>query len=178
MTKQLHKLVNVIKIRDLEPAEAVSRELALFKISVDGDSRGQIMEYAEIFRGRDRGRVQALGDRRGHRAPTTRSRRSSSMCRPVRADRDGPHRRDRGVAWPRRYLAPSSSAAFDRLADRAEEAERLAVRLGLRTFASVTVPISPEIDPSATILGARAGRGAVLLHGAAEPRRLRRVRAW
>ena len=52
VTKQLHKLVNVIKIRDLEPTEAVSRELALFKISVDGDSRGQIMEYAEIFRGR------------------------------------------------------------------------------------------------------------------------------
>jgi acetolactate synthase-1/3 small subunit len=52
VTKQLHKLVNVIKIRDLEPAEAVSRELALFKISADGDSRGQIMEYAEIFRGR------------------------------------------------------------------------------------------------------------------------------
>ena len=38
VTKQLHKLVNVIKIRDLEPTEAVSRELALFKISVDGDS--------------------------------------------------------------------------------------------------------------------------------------------
>jgi acetolactate synthase-1/3 small subunit len=52
VTKQLHKLVNVIKIRDLEPSEAVSRELALFKISADGDSRGQIMEYAEIFRGR------------------------------------------------------------------------------------------------------------------------------
>ena len=52
VTKQLHKLVNVIKIRDLEPAEAVARELALFKISADGDSRGQIMEYADIFRGR------------------------------------------------------------------------------------------------------------------------------
>ncbi len=52
VTKQLHKLVHVIKIRDLEPSEAVARELALFKISVDGDSRGQIMEYAEIFRGR------------------------------------------------------------------------------------------------------------------------------
>jgi acetolactate synthase-1/3 small subunit len=52
VTKQLHKLVNVIKIRDLAPDEAVTRELALFKISVDGDSRGQIMEYAEIFRGR------------------------------------------------------------------------------------------------------------------------------
>ena len=52
VTKQLHKLIHVIKIRDLEPKEAVARELALFKISADGDSRGQIMEYAEIFRGR------------------------------------------------------------------------------------------------------------------------------
>jgi len=52
VTKQLHKLIHVIKIRDLEPDEAVARELALFKISADGDSRGQIMEYAEIFRGR------------------------------------------------------------------------------------------------------------------------------
>src|SRR6187431_2436051 len=43
VTKQLHKLVHVIKIRDLEPSEAVARELALFKISVDGDSRGQVM---------------------------------------------------------------------------------------------------------------------------------------
>jgi acetolactate synthase I/III small subunit len=52
VTKQLHKLVNVIKIRDLEPEESVARELALFKISADGDSRGQIMEYTDIFRGR------------------------------------------------------------------------------------------------------------------------------
>lgn len=52
VTKQLHKLVNVIKIRDLEPEVAVARELALFKIAADGDSRAQIMEYANIFRGR------------------------------------------------------------------------------------------------------------------------------
>ena len=52
VTKQLHKLVNVIKIRDLEPREAVARELALFKVTADGDSRAQIMEYADIFRGR------------------------------------------------------------------------------------------------------------------------------
>jgi len=52
VTKQLHKLVNVIKIRDLEPEESVARELALFKIAADGDSRGQIMEYTDIFRGR------------------------------------------------------------------------------------------------------------------------------
>src|ERR1700726_4522073 len=33
VTKQLHKLVNVIKIRDLEPEETLARELALFKIA-------------------------------------------------------------------------------------------------------------------------------------------------
>jgi acetolactate synthase-1/3 small subunit len=53
VTKQLHKLVNVIKIRDLEPAETVARELALLKIaSSDGDARAQIMQYADIFRGK------------------------------------------------------------------------------------------------------------------------------
>ena len=52
VTKQLHKLVNVIKIRDLEPAECVARELALFKVSSqDGDARAQIMQYTDIFRG-------------------------------------------------------------------------------------------------------------------------------
>ncbi len=52
VTKQLHKLVNVIKIRDLEPEETVARELALFKISgADGDARAQIMQYTDIFRG-------------------------------------------------------------------------------------------------------------------------------
>src|SRR5687768_11133790 len=51
VTKQLHKLVNVIKIRDLEPGEAVARELALFKVSCqDGDARAQVMQFAEIFR--------------------------------------------------------------------------------------------------------------------------------
>ena len=52
VTKQLHKLVNVIKIRDLEPDETVARELALFKISADADSRAQIMQFTDIFRGK------------------------------------------------------------------------------------------------------------------------------
>src|SRR5947208_8451205 len=52
VTKQLHKLVNVIKIRDLEPTETVARELALFKISADGASRGEVMQIVEIFRGK------------------------------------------------------------------------------------------------------------------------------
>jgi acetolactate synthase-1/3 small subunit len=52
VTKQLHKLVNVIKIRDLEPADTVARELALFKISADGASRAEVMQMVEIFRGK------------------------------------------------------------------------------------------------------------------------------
>ena len=50
VTKQLHKLVNVLKIRDLEPGETVARELALFKIAAEGESRGQVMQFAQIFR--------------------------------------------------------------------------------------------------------------------------------
>src|SRR3954462_10662721 len=52
VTKQLHKLVNVIKIRDLEPVETVARELALFKISADSATRGEVMQIVEIFRGK------------------------------------------------------------------------------------------------------------------------------
>lgn len=51
VTKQLHKLVNVIKIRDLEPEETVARELALFKVAAEGENRLQIMQFADIFRG-------------------------------------------------------------------------------------------------------------------------------
>ena len=52
VTKQLHKLVNVLKIRDLEPEEAVARELALFKVAADGPARIEVMQVAEIFRGK------------------------------------------------------------------------------------------------------------------------------
>ncbi len=50
VSKQLHKLVNVIKIRDLEPDETLARELALFKISSDGTTRTEVMQICEIFR--------------------------------------------------------------------------------------------------------------------------------
>lgn len=52
VTKQLHKLVNVLKIRDLEPTDTVTRELALFKVAVDGSERGELMQITEIFRGK------------------------------------------------------------------------------------------------------------------------------
>ena len=52
VTKQLHKLVNVLKIRDLEPEDSVARELALFKIACDSGSRGEVLQLTEIFRGK------------------------------------------------------------------------------------------------------------------------------
>jgi acetolactate synthase-1/3 small subunit len=50
VTKQLHKLVNVLKIRDLEPEETLARELALFKVAADGAARTEVMQLCEIFR--------------------------------------------------------------------------------------------------------------------------------
>jgi acetolactate synthase-1/3 small subunit len=52
VTKQLHKLINVLKIRDLEPGDAVAREMAMFKISADGAQRAEVMQLCEIFRGK------------------------------------------------------------------------------------------------------------------------------
>src|ERR1035437_62384 len=50
VTKQLHKLINVLKIRDLEPQETLARELALFKVKGEGTSSAEVMQICEIFR--------------------------------------------------------------------------------------------------------------------------------
>ena len=50
VTKQLHKLVNVLKIRDMEPEETIAREMALFKVTAAVENRAEIMQFAEIFR--------------------------------------------------------------------------------------------------------------------------------
>jgi acetolactate synthase-1/3 small subunit len=50
VTKQLHKLINVLKIRDLEPEDTLARELALFKVAADGAARAEVVSIAEIFR--------------------------------------------------------------------------------------------------------------------------------
>jgi acetolactate synthase-1/3 small subunit len=49
VTKQLHKLVNVIKIRDMEPDATVAREMALFRVNAAVENRAEIMQFAEIF---------------------------------------------------------------------------------------------------------------------------------
>jgi acetolactate synthase I/III small subunit len=50
VTKQLHKLINVVKIRDLDPEAMVSAELMLIKVSAEGSKRTEVMQVAEIFK--------------------------------------------------------------------------------------------------------------------------------
>ena len=50
ITKQLNKLVNVIKILEHEPGEAVERELMLVKVRANGEDRHRVMEIANVFR--------------------------------------------------------------------------------------------------------------------------------
>jgi acetolactate synthase-1/3 small subunit len=50
VTKQLNKLVNVIKIVELEPSAAVQRELLLVKVRADTGSRSHVLETVQLFR--------------------------------------------------------------------------------------------------------------------------------
>jgi acetolactate synthase I/III small subunit len=49
VTKQLHKLINVLKITDLDPVGSVERELLLIKVKADAQTRGEVMQMVEIF---------------------------------------------------------------------------------------------------------------------------------
>ncbi|HEX6919567.1 MAG TPA: acetolactate synthase small subunit [Actinomycetes bacterium] len=50
VTKQLNKLVNVIKIVELDPATSVQRELLLVKVAADRQTRSHILETVQLFR--------------------------------------------------------------------------------------------------------------------------------
>ena len=52
VTKQLNKLINVLKIVELEPGATVQRELILVKIRADAESRSRVLETVELFRAR------------------------------------------------------------------------------------------------------------------------------
>ena len=68
VTKQLHKLVDVIKINDITSDQYVDRELVLIKVGADPAVRGEIMQIVDIFRARivDIGRktlmIECTGD--------------------------------------------------------------------------------------------------------------------
>src|ERR671915_1010786 len=50
VTKQLNKLINVIKIVELEPAASVQRQLLLVKVRADATVRSQVLETVQLFR--------------------------------------------------------------------------------------------------------------------------------
>jgi acetolactate synthase I/III small subunit len=50
VSKQLHKLINVIKIVEQDTENSVSRELALIKVRADASTRGEVIEAVNLFR--------------------------------------------------------------------------------------------------------------------------------
>lgn len=50
--KQLSKLINVIRVSEMDPSESLERELAVIKVSVDRENRSEIMQIVNIFRAR------------------------------------------------------------------------------------------------------------------------------
>jgi len=47
--KQMHKLVNVLRVQELVPGESVERELALLKVAAPASKRAELMALAEAF---------------------------------------------------------------------------------------------------------------------------------
>ncbi len=96
VTKQLNKLVNVIKIVELDPAQSVQRELLLVKVRADAAVRSAVLETAQPVPGQDRRRrapesvtIEATGtaDKLSRAAPGARA---------VRDQGDGAVRHGRG----------------------------------------------------------------------------------
>jgi acetolactate synthase-1/3 small subunit len=52
ISKQLYKLVNVVKISELDPRDSVERELMLATVRADAIGRGQVIELVNLFDGR------------------------------------------------------------------------------------------------------------------------------
>jgi acetolactate synthase-1/3 small subunit len=68
VTKQLNKLVEVIKIVELDGSASVNRELLLVKVKADADTRGQVLDAVQLFRAKvvdvapDAITIQAVGN--------------------------------------------------------------------------------------------------------------------
>ena len=52
VVKQLHKLINVLKISELDPRDAIERELMLLTVKAEAAQRHQVIELAEMFAGK------------------------------------------------------------------------------------------------------------------------------
>lgn len=52
LTKQLYKLVNVLKVQDITETPCVERELMLLKVNASTSNRSEVIELSQIFRAR------------------------------------------------------------------------------------------------------------------------------
>lgn len=52
VTKQLHKLIDVVKVTDLSETEFVEREMVLLRIKADASTRAEVLRIIDIFRGK------------------------------------------------------------------------------------------------------------------------------
>ncbi|MCU0535464.1 MAG: acetolactate synthase small subunit [Hydrococcus sp. Prado102] len=52
LTKQLYKLINVLKVQDVTQVPCVERELMLIKVSASSSNRAEVIELAQVFRAR------------------------------------------------------------------------------------------------------------------------------
>ncbi len=52
ITKQLYKVIEVLKVTDLSEDKVVARELALIKVSCNSQTRAEVMQMADIYRAR------------------------------------------------------------------------------------------------------------------------------
>lgn len=48
--KQLHKLINVVRITELDPNETLEREIMLIRVAANPGKRGEVLEIASIFK--------------------------------------------------------------------------------------------------------------------------------
>ncbi len=116
VTKQLNKLVNVIKIVELDSDQSVLREHLLIKVRVDNTTRSQILEAVNLFRARvvdvatDALVIEATGDS-GKIAG------SAARARALR------HQGDRAVRPPRRSAAAASRSPTESSSELTKEKE-------------------------------------------------------
>ena len=130
VTKQLNKLVNVIKIVELEPTASVQRELLLVKVRADLQTRSHVLETVQLFRAKvvdvapDAVTIEVTGHVGQARGVPARARAvRHPRARPVRPRRRRPrqplHHRPRpalGLTAPSRadHVLPSDHEPDDR----------------------------------------------------------------
>jgi acetolactate synthase small subunit len=107
ITKQLNKLINVIKILEHEPRTTVERELMLVKVRAEGEARARVLEFCQVFRcACPTPRIRRSRSRRPARRTSCRR---CWSCWGLRHRGARPDRADRAHTWEPRH--PRTNAA-------------------------------------------------------------------